>query len=639
MSILETIHGPQDVKRLPEKDLPALAVEIRKVIINTVARNGSGHLGPSLGAVELAIALHRVFDSPRDKIIWDVGHQAYAHKLLTGRLDRFHTLRQYGGLSGYLKRSESPHDIFEAGHAGTSVGAALGFASARDLAHEDYQVVAVIGDGAMTSGMSFEALNHAGQLGTHLIVVLNHNNMSIAPNVGALARYLARARTHSAYLRLKRSLQKQSARMPWLGKRVWHGVEKLRDTLKYLLVPGVLFEQLGFKYLGPIPGHDISALEEVLREARGADGPVLVHVVTEKGHGYEPAINDPERLHGASGPFDPDTGTPITNGSGRPSYSQVFGRTVTELAREDDRIVAITAAMPTGTGLKYFAEVFPDRFFDVGIAEQHAVTFAAGLAAAGRVPVVAIYSTFLQRAFDQIEHDVCLQNLHVVFGLDRAGIVGDDGETHQGLYDLAYLRILPNMTVMAPKDGDELRDMLKTALALSGPVAIRYPRGTVPVALQGRRPEHVPVGRAELLRQGTDLSITAIGAMVYPAMEAAALLASEGIDTTVINARFVKPLDDQTLVQEASRTGAMLCVEEHTVLGGFGSAVLELMASRGITVPVRVLGVPDGIVPHGDRAIYLRQYGLDPAGIAQAARELLGQKASIPVGAAERRTV
>ncbi|MGE5560104.1 MAG: 1-deoxy-D-xylulose-5-phosphate synthase [Chloroflexota bacterium] len=620
--ILERISGPEDLKRLEPRQLDGLAAELRHTIIRTVAETG-GHLASSLGVVELTIALHRVFDSPRDKIIWDVGHQSYAHKLLTGRLARFRTLRQYGGVSGFPKRSESAHDVFETGHSSTSISAALGMAIARDMAGGDGKVVAVIGDGSLTGGMAFEGLNQAGQLGSDLIVVLNDNSMSISRNVGALSDYLSRLRVAPRYSRLKADIQGAVRRIPRVGPRVARMLERVKDSVRYLMVPGGIFEELGFTYLGPINGHNIGLLEQVLGNAKLMKGPVLVHVATQKGRGYSHAEQDPSLFHGP-GPFEIETGA-MRKKSAVPSCSSVFGQELCQLAADDDRIVAITAAMAEGTGLVQFAERFPRRLFDVGIAEQHAVTFAAGLAAAGLRPVVAVYSTFLQRGFDQVLHDVCLQRLPVTLALDRAGIVGEDGETHQGLYDFAYLRVMPNITVMAPADEHELRAMLRFALTVDGPVSLRYPRGSV-VGRPGTPPAIV-AGRSQTIRHGDDLAIIAIGNMVGPAAEAADALAGEGIGARVVNARFVKPLDRDAVIAAARQTGRILTVEEHVHPGGFGSAVLEVLSDAGLTGPagprVHCLAVPDAVVPHGPAAFFREQFGLTASGIAAAARELM----------------
>lgn len=625
MRYLEQIHQPGDIKSLSEKELQVLAREIRQFLVNTVSRTG-GHLAPNLGVVELTLALHTVFNSPVDKIIWDVGHQAYVHKLLTGRREQFASLRQLNGISGFPKREESPHDVFETGHSSTSISAALGMAVARDLAGEDYEVVAVIGDGALSGGMAYEGLNHAGHLGTHFIVVLNDNEMSIAQNVGAMASYLSRLRTDPKYFRHKEELENFLRRLPTIGPRVVRLAGRVKDSFKYLVLPGVIFEELGFTYLGPIDGHNIAAMQEVLSRSKGIPGPVLVHVLTRKGKGYEPAEANPDLFHGI-GPFDVTSGRPLDPPAGNiPSYTQVFGETLSRLAEADSRVVAITAAMPDGTGLKEFGRRFPHRFFDVGIAEEHAVTLAAGMAIQGLRPVVAIYSTFLQRAFDQVLHDVCLQKLPVILAIDRAGIVGDDGETHQGLFDLTYLRCIPNMAIMVPRDEDKLQHMLATALQRDVPVAIRYPRGQgvgVPLA---ETPQPVPWGRAELLHEGEDLAIFAVGPLVYAALEAAARLRAEGIEAAVIDACFVKPLDQELLLSWAVKTGRVLTVEENVLAGGFGSAVLELLAQNRLAIPVSCMGVPDIFVRHGKPEILRHELGLSPEGIAARARELIAAR-------------
>jgi 1-deoxy-D-xylulose-5-phosphate synthase len=617
---LDGIASPADLKRLRLAELPALAAEIRQELIDVVTRNG-GHLGASLGTVELAIALHWVFDSPRDRIVWDVGHQAYVHKLLTGRRQRFATIRQEGGLSGFLSRDESEHDAFGAGHASTSISAALGMAVAFSQTNQsDRRVVAVIGDGALTGGMAFEGLNNAGILDLPFLVVLNDNEMSIAPNVGAMSRYLDRVRTDPRYNRAKDELARITERLPQgdllveLGKR-W------KDSLKEFIYHSMIWEELGFTYLGPIDGHDIRALVGALRQATLVPGPVFLHVVTEKGRGFAAAANDRERGHAVSAPATP--GAPPAP----PKYQDVFAQTVVELAADDPRIMAITAAMPTGTSLAKFQAVYPDRFFDVGIAEQHAVTFAAGLAAEGMRPVVAIYSTFLQRAYDQIVHDVCLQRLPVLFAIDRAGFAGDDGRTHHGVFDLAYLRCLPNMTVMAPKDENELRHMLKTAIEeIDGPVAIRYPRGAGVGAPLTEALHALPVGRAETLRAGSDVAIVALGSMVLPAERAAEILAGEGIAASVVNARFVKPLDARAMLDLAARCGAIVTVEEHVRAGGFGSALLELLDSRGVLIPTEVLAIPDRVFEQASQGRLREMAGLTPAAIAAAARDLVAVK-------------
>jgi 1-deoxy-D-xylulose-5-phosphate synthase len=615
MSLLDEITGPADLKPLSRAQLVELADEIRGRLIAAVSRTG-GHLAANLGVVELTIALHYELDSPRDKILWDVGHQCYTHKLLTGRAAGLPTLRQRGGMSGFPRRAESPHDCFDTGHGSTSISAALGAVIARDLRHQDHAVVAVIGDGAMTGGLAFEALNHAGHLGRDLIVVLNDNQMSISRNVGALARYLGRVRAEPHYLRAKENFEAALQRLP-RGAAVLEAVEKLKAGVKHLLVPGILFEELGFTYLGPVDGHDLEALIETLRRARGVKGPVLIHAVTTKGKGYDPAERDASRFH-RTAPFDIESGEPAAPAGGC-HFTSLFGAELVRLAAADPRIVAITAAMPDGAGLAPFAQQFPDRFFDVGMAEGHAVTFAAGLAAAGLRPVVAVYSTFLQRAYDQLLHDVCLQGLPVVLAVDRAGLVGEDGPTHHGLFDLSYLRHLPNMTVMAPRDGDQLAAMLRTALAGDGPAAIRYPRAATAVAAPAQSSAPVVVGTGEMLREGEDLALLAVGSMVAPALEAAELLARQGIAAAVVDARFVKPLDEKLILDLAQRCGGLVTIEENALQGGFGSAVLELLAAHGVAAPVRRVGIPDRFIEHGPRAELLESLGLTSTGIARAA--------------------
>lgn len=627
MSFLETVTSPAVLRTLSLPQLEILAAEIREKLVETVSQTG-GHLAPNLGVVELTIALHRIFDTPRDQIVWDVGHQTYVHKLLTGRQENFATLRTFGGLSGFPKREESIYDCFNTGHSSTSISAALGLALARDLKGENYAVVAVIGDGALTAGMAFEALNHAGHLKTSLIVVLNDNEMSISQNVGALARYLGRLRTDPRYSRRKKILESALQQVPPAGPRLLGWGKRIKDSLKYLVLPGMFFEGLGFTYLGPVDGNDLPRLEELLGRAKLVSGPTLVHVLTQKGKGYSPAEKDSEAFHG-TGPFEIATGLPREK-KPLPTYTEVFGKTICELAAENKKIVAITAAMKDGTGLKEFSTNYPQRFYDVGIAEQHAVTLAAGLAAGGYHPVVAIYSTFLQRAYDQVAHDVCLQKLPVVFALDRAGIVGEDGETHQGIFDFAYLRHLPGLVIMAPKDEEELRQMLVTAFAIDGPVALRYPRGEargVPLNTELKR---LPLGKGELLREGREITLLAIGPLVYEALTAAETLAREGITATVINARFLKPLDQELICTQVQKTKNFLTVEEHVRAGGFGSAVLELLAKEGITeVKAGCLAIPDVFVPHGKAAVLRSLYGLDAAGITAAARNLLGLRREV----------
>lgn len=620
--LLETIHSPADLQRCAIGQLPALAEEIRTFLLNTVSETG-GHLGSNLGAVELTLALHYCFTTPEDKIIWDVGHQAYTHKIITGRRDQFHTQRQYKGISGFPKRSESIHDAFGVGHASTSISAGLGMAVADDLDQQSQRrVIAVIGDGSLTGGIAFEALNQAGHLKKNLIVVLNDNEMSISRNVGAFSAFISRKMNARHFRELKREMKELLTNMPAFGKDILKFARRAENSLKGFLTPGALFEALGFDYIGPLDGHDIPNLIEVLNNARELEGPLLIHVMTTKGKGYHPAETMPDKFHGV-GSFDLSTGKAPAKSAAR-SYTEVFGRTLVELAEQDQKVVAITAAMPDGTGLNYFSEALPDRFFDVGIAEQHGVCFAAGLAADGYKPVVAIYSSFMQRAYDQVFHDVCLQNLPVVIAMDRAGLVGDDGPTHHGVFDLSFMRHLPGLTFMAPKDENELRHMLKTALELNRPVALRYPRGAGYGVELDKELKSIPVGTAELLQEGTDLTIIAIGSTVMPAVEAAEQLARDGINAGVINARFIKPLDSALILQQARSTGRVLTVEENVLQGGFGSAVLELLQDNGLyQVAVKRLGIPDQYVEQGSQSQLRSDVGIDANGIAASARALL----------------
>jgi 1-deoxy-D-xylulose-5-phosphate synthase len=623
--LLDQIESPADLRPLTPQQLQQVAAEIRAELLATVPRTG-GHLASNLGTVELTIALHRVFDSPTDKLVWDVGHQAYPHKLLTGRARRFHTLRQQHGLAGFLSRDESPHDQFGAGHAGTSISAALGMAVARDLAGDHHHVVAIIGDGGLTAGMALEALNHVGHSGTRLIVVLNDNQMSIAPNVGALARMFNRLRP--GYHWAKEEAEQVLTRLP-LGPLAWEVGKRVKRGVKSAMLPTVLWEELGFTYVGPVDGHDEADVESVLRFVRdNCDGPTLVHLLTVKGKGYEPAEADPVKLHGVS----PPVSAPPT----APTYTQVFGQAVARAMRDDERVVAITAAMPDGTGLTPVQREFPHRVFDVGICEQHAVTFAAGLATQGRLPIVAIYSTFLQRAYDQVIHDVCVQDLPVAFALDRGGIVGDDGKTHQGVFDLAYLRVLPNMVVAAPRDENELQHLLHSAVDHiahgRGPIALRYPRGAGTGVPLDPAPRLIPIGQAEQLREGRDLAILALGSTVLPALEAADLLGQRGVSCGVVDARFVKPLDERLLLDLAGRVGGIVTVEEHAATGGFGGAVLELLAAHGCQVPVEVIAVPDEFVEHGKQADLRATYALDGPGIARRALAAFPRLGAAAVG-------
>ncbi len=620
-SLLARIDSPEDLKSLSIKELYQLADEIRNEIICTVAMNG-GHLAPNLGTVELTLALHYVFNAPEDVIIWDVGHQAYAHKLITGRRDRFRTIRTHGGLSGFPRRSESQYDAFGTGHASTSISAALGFALGKSMKGDEHKVVAVIGDGSMTGGMAFEGLNQAGHLERDFIVVLNDNEMSIAPNVGALSSFLSRKMTSKLAVRVKKDVASFLTSIPGIGDDILQLARRGEDSLMTFLTPGMLFEALKFEYIGPIKGHRLDRLIEAFTNAKNLQGPVLVHALTTKGKGYKPAECDPSKFHGL-GKFVVSTGEPVER-AGAPSYTKIFGQALARLAKEDDRIVAITAAMPEGTGLSQFAALYPERFFDVGICEQHGVTFAAGLALEGFKPVVTVYSTFLQRAFDQVIHDVCLQNLPVTFVMDRGGLVGEDGPTHHGVFDLSYLRHIPNMVLMAPADENELQQMLKTALEHDGPIALRYPRGTAEGVSMDEEFKTLPVGKGELLREGNDLAILAIGNRVWPAVAAAKSLAEEGIIAAVANCRFVKPLDRDLISRLARQTNRLLTVEENALQGGFGSAVLEMLAEEGHAgVRVVRLGIGDHFVEHGSQQMQRSKCGIDTPAIIEAARTMV----------------
>jgi len=612
MSLLEMIREPKDLRHIRPELLPELAQEIRQKIIDVTSKTG-GHLGASLGCTDLAIALHYVFDSPHDKLIWDTGHQAYAHKILTGRAKQFNTLRQYQGISGFLSRFESKHDAFGAGHASTAISAALGFAAARDVLRENYKVVAVVNDGSITGGMAFEGLQNAGNLKTDLLVVLNDNQMFISHRVGAAGAFLAKFLTGGTYQRFEKRVAKFLTRLHFWGTQLL----RLAKRVKVFMFPGMLFEEMGFCYLGPVDGHDLPKLIEVLQGVKNLKGPVLLHVVTKKGRGYAKAEKEPIKYHGVP-QWDPKTGKLNIQAHEPPSYTKIFSKTICRLAEEDPKIVAITAAMPEGTGLDSFRDKYPDRYYDVGLGEQHAVTFAGGLACGGLKPVVAIYSSFLQRGFDQIEHDICLQKLPVVFCLDRAGLVGDDGPTHHGAFDLSYLRLLPNIAVMAPKDENELQHMIKTALNHErGPAAIRYPRGAgvgVPLDTTFRL---LPWGKGEILQEGEDLAILAIGNTVYPAMSAAEkLLQEDGLKVRVINARFVKPLDKKWLLDSLKGIQAILTVEENAVLGGFGSAIREILEDEKI--PIKNLGIPDRFIEHGPQDILRSLAGISETKIREA---------------------
>jgi len=614
--ILEKVNKPGDVKELDQDKLDELCSEIRELLVSRVSENG-GHLASNLGVVELAVALHRVFDSPQDKIIWDVGHQSYVHKLLTGRREQFPSLRQYQGLSGFPDRDESLHDAFTTGHGGTSISAALGIALSRDLSRDKHHVVAVIGDGCLTCGMTYEALNHAGHLGTRFIVVLNDNGMSISPTVGAIAKRLNVLRTTRGYIQAKRQTTRLLSGLPG-GKRLQWALRRLREGIKAVVMPTMMWEQLGFTYLGPIDGHNIAELETALTQARDYYKPVIVHVLTTKGKGYKPAEDNPTRFHGLS--------AKSKDSSKIPTYSQIFARTVGRLLKDNPRLVVICAAMVEGNSLSALVKEFPRRIYDVGISEQHAVTLAAGLATQGFIPVVAIYSTFLQRAFDQVLHDVCLPDLPVIFALDRSGIVGEDGKTHQGIFDLSYLNLMPNMIVCAPKDENELQDLIYTALNTEHPMAIRYPRGHgtgVPLSTELHQ---LPIGKAEIIKKGEDVAIIGIGSTVVPSLEAAEHLALWGIEATVINARFAKPLDTELILDAANQTKKMVIVEENVLSGGFGAAVLELLEKAEVPdVKVKRLGIPDEFVTHGKQDFLRSLYHLDALGIAKECADFLAQ--------------
>jgi len=623
-TLLDTIDSPCDLRRLGLAQMEQLAHELRQTIIATVAETG-GHLAPSLGVVELTLALHYVFDTPRDRLIWDVGHQAYAHKLITGRRDRFHTLRRYKGLSGFPKRSESEYDTVETGHSSTSVSHGLGMAAAKAIQGDRAKIVAVIGDGSMTAGMAFEGLNHAGDLGRDLVVILNDNEMSISKNVGALSSFLSRKMTGRMVRRLRDHIEERLKALSSVGENILTVLRKSEESLKGFFTPGMLFEALKFKYVGPIPGHELGDLIATLENVRDHNhGPVLVHVITTKGKGYAPAETHPGDYHGI-GPFDVVTGAPKKNPGAPISYTKVFGETLCRLARRDQRLVAITAAMPGGTGMLPFAAEFPDRFFDVGIAEQHAVSFAAGLALEGLRPVFAVYSSFMQRALDQLIHDVCLPNLPVTIALDRSGVVGADGPTHHGVFDLSFLRFIPNLTVMAPKDENELQQMLFTALHHDGPVVVRYPRGSGEgVGLEAEFRSLV-IGKGEVLREGKDVLLLPVGNRVYPALVAATRLAEERIDAAVFNPRFLRPLDNDQIATWAAQTGRVVTIEDNSIQGGFGSGVLQMLTERGLYLPMKILGYNDSFVEHGPQATLWHNAGIDADGIVRSVRELIAQ--------------
>lgn len=623
MSILKTIHSPADLKRLSPAQFPVLCQELREEIIGAVSNVG-GHLASNLGVVELTVALQYLLDTPKDKIVWDTSNQAYAHKLLTGRREQFHTLRQYGGLSGFCKREESIYDTFNAGHAGTGVSAAYGMVEARDQQGQKHKVVCVVGDGAMTAGMTLEGLHHAGGLGKDFIVILNDNQMSISKNVGAISSYLNRTFTGEFYTKMREETGQLLRKIPHIGSDVEKLARRAEELAKGAILPGLLFEELGFRYAGPIDGHNFEHLLPTLENVLKMKGPVLLHVITKKGLGYEPAEKNPVWFH-ACPPFVRETGAPAKKAA-RPSYTQIAVDTLVKLAREDKRILAITAAMCEGTGLNAFEKEFPGRIYDVGIAEQHAVTFAAGLAAQGMRPVVAMYATFLQRAYDQVVHDVATQNLPVTFCIDRGGLVAEDGTTHHGAFDYAYLRHVPNMVVMAPKDENELQHMLKTSLEYDGPASVRYPRGVSLGVQMDAAPKALPIGKGELLREGTDVAIVAIGVPVWQAVKAAEQLSQEGLSTAVINARFAKPLDHELIVGVAKRVRYVITVEEGCKMGGFGSAVLETLSDAGVTgVTTKILGLPDWYIEQGPQDLLRERYGLTTEGIYRSVKELVSK--------------
>jgi 1-deoxy-D-xylulose-5-phosphate synthase len=627
MNLLKQINDPADMRKLPVSKLQPLADEIREYMIETLSKIG-GHTGASLGPVELILALHYAFDTPRDKLVFDIGHQAYAHKIITGRRDQFPTIRQYNGLSGFLRREESPYDVFNAAHAGTSISSALGIAAARDLKNEDFNVIAFIGDAGLTAGMALEGINQVGHLKSKMIILLNDNEMSISPNVGALAGYLNRIRTARPYNEFKHEVEEWIKAIPAVGEMMLSGARALKDTLAAAFIPGALWEELGLKYMGPINGHDINSILTTLEAAKQEEGPVLIHALTVKGKGYEPAERDKAAWHGTSA-FEIASGKFIKEPATAPTYTATFADATIELMKEDPRVVAITAAMPDGTGLSKVMKAFPERTYDTAIAEQHAVTFAAGMATEGLKPICAIYSSFLQRAYDQIFHDVVLMDLDVTFALDRAGVAGADGPTHHGLMDFGYLRGMPRVVIMAPKDENELRHMMKTAVLYNGPASVRYPRGNgfgVPMDAEIKQLE---IGKAEILRHGTDVAIIGIGTQVHYCERAAERLAAEGLNPTVVNARFVKPLDAELILALARSHGSIVTVEDHYVQAGFGSAVMELLEENRLSdVRVMCLGFPDKLIEHASQSTLLAKYGLDADGIYNRVRDFVAAKYS-----------
>ena len=623
--ILFQVDSPADVKKLSVSDLKTLCVEIREYMVDVISQIG-GHFGGGLGTVELTVALHKVFDTPKDLIVWDTGHQAYPHKIITGRRDQLKTIRRLNGISGFLKRSESEYDAFGAGHASTSISAALGMAVARDIQKTDKKVIAVIGDGAMTGGMAYEAMNNSGIIKSNLIVVLNDNNMSIASNVWQISNYFSEMISHPEYNRFKGAIWDLTGKLDNFGDRIRRVTARLESGIKSMITPGMLFEALGFRYFGPVNGHSLEQLVKIFDQIKNLNGPILVHVTSEKGKGYKPAENHAQRLHAAT-PFDKVTGESIKKSGNAPAYTTIFGEALVEIAKQNPKVIGITAAMPDGTGMDIFQKEIPDKYYDVGIAEEHAVTFAAGMATQGIIPVVAIYSTFLQRAFDQIIHDVALQKLHVVFVLDRAGLVGADGPTHHGTFDLTYLRLIPNMVIMAPKDEAELRDMLYTAVNYQdGPVAIRYPRGTalgVPVK-DGF--SEIQIGKAEQLVSGQDVALLAVGNMVEYSKKAAEILLADGIHCEIINMRFVKPIDVDILNEIVARFDKIVTLEESTIVGGFGAGVLEFLSERNLKNDILRIGLPDKFIDHGTQEELHKLIGIDPGGIAEKVKKFLNKK-------------
>jgi 1-deoxy-D-xylulose-5-phosphate synthase len=622
LSLLEKINSPVDLKKLSKSELPKLAEEIREVIVKVVSENG-GHLASSLGVVELTIAIHYVFNVPDDKVIWDVGHQSYAHKLLTGRRDSFNTLRKHGGLSGFTKSSESIFDAFTTGHSSTSISASLGIACAKRLKNDKSKVISVIGDGSLTAGIAYEGLNQAGDIDKNLLVILNDNDMSISQNVGALSSFLSRTFSVKYLQDLRKEFGVFLKSLPKVGEDFYQLAKRSEESFKTFITPGMLFEAFNFDYFGPINGHKLNHLIDILENIKNIDDPVLLHVTTTKGKGYEPAEKNPVYFHGV-GSFEVKTGNSLSKKGLIPTYTQVFGDFMVETAEKDNRLIAVTAAMPEGTGLSLFAELYPDRFFDVGIAEQHSVTFAAGMASEGFKPVVAIYSTFLQRAFDQIMHDVCIESLPVVFALDRGGIVGEDGPTHHGLFDYSYLRSLPNMVVMAPKDENELRSMLAASMDHNGPIAVRYPRGKGTGVEIDEIVKPVPIGKGELLAEGKDILILAVGRPVYDALEASNILKKDGIEATIVNCRFVKPIDSDLVTELAKKIPRIITIEEHVLDGGFGSAIIEMLNDEGITgCMIKRIGIPDSFVEHGPQDLLRSKYGIDAQSIVDEARKIM----------------